>query len=82
MAVRDHSVWQTKDGKRALVLLQLLKWPAIGALVVGGGVIAARIFGPGVARDLGHAGGDAFAEGMVRTQNRLASAFTHDARWG
>lgn len=77
----SHPVWHTKEGKRALAIIQLMRWPAIGALVVGGGILAARVFGPGVARELGHAGGDAFAEGIARTEARI-SALTHDARWG
>lgn len=76
-----HPVWSTKEGRRVEGLARLLRWPAIGALVVGGGIIAARIFGPGAARELGRQGGEAFAEGIVDAQKKVAF-LARASRWG
>ena len=76
-----HPVWGTKEGRRVEGLGQLLKWPAIGALIVGGGILAVRIFGPGAARELGHQGGEAFAEGIADAQKKVAF-LARASRWG
>lgn len=76
----DHVVWGTKQGRRVKALGSILKWPAIGALIVGGGIVVARIFGPRAARELGHAGGEAFAEGVEKVQNQIA-ALGRGSRW-
>lgn len=76
-----HPVWSTKQGRRVEGLAQILKWPAIGALVVGGGILAARLFGPGAARELGRQGGEAFAEGVNEAQKKIAF-LARASRWG
>jgi fumarate hydratase class II len=75
-------VWSTKEGRRVRAAGSLLRWPAIGALIVGGGIIAAYIFGPKVARELGAAGGESFAEGVAKAQNQIAAITSgRGSRW-
>jgi hypothetical protein len=66
------SVWKTKEGRRAVTLATLLKWPLLGALIAGGALGAVRAFGPKVATNLGLQAGEGFARGVARVQ-QLAS---------
>ena len=59
--------------RRAHAVGRLLKWPAIGALIAGGAFAASYYLGPPTARRLGADAGAGFAEGMVRTQQQIAS---------
>lgn len=53
--------------------LGFIKWPLVGALIAGGALVVARVFGPKVARNIGDAGGEAFANGVARAQQELAA---------
>jgi hypothetical protein len=76
----SHIVWSTRQGRRVRAIGSVLKWPAIGALLVGGGILAARILGPKVVRELGAAGGESFAQGVAKAQNEIA-ALGRGSRW-
>lgn len=61
-------------------------WPFVrlglyGAAFFGGGLLLANFLGPRTARKLGRQGGEAFAEGINKVQNQIASV-TRGARWG
>jgi len=66
------TVWQTKEGRRAMFLAGVLRWPILGALIAGGALVLARYAGPPVARELGRRGGEGFAEGVAQAQAQLA----------
>lgn len=62
----SHPVWVTKEGKRARMVLKILRWPFAGALFASGSFLMIKIFGPPVIRDLGEHAGESFADGVAR----------------
>jgi hypothetical protein len=52
---------------------KIARWPAIGALVAGGGLLVARLVGPSVAGQLGEHAGEGFARAVSRTQEEIAA---------
>ena len=75
-----HVVWDTKQGRRVRSIGSALRWPLIGALVAGGALVVFNIFGDRVARQLGAAGGESFAEGLKKAQDQFA-ALGRGERW-
>lgn len=59
--------------QRLATAVKIARWPAIGALVVGGGLLVARIVGPSVVEQLGARGGEGFARGVARAQDEIAA---------
>jgi hypothetical protein len=59
--------------RRAHAVGRLAKWPVIGALIAGGALAVGYYLGPKAARRIGEDAGVGFAQGMVRSQEQIAS---------
>jgi hypothetical protein len=59
--------------RRVSAAASLLKWPVIGALVAGGGLLVGRLVGPGIADQLGARAGEGFARGVASAQAEIAA---------
>ena len=58
---------------RLAAIGKIARWPAIGALVAGGGLLVARLVGPSVVEQLGARGGEGFARGVATAQDEIAA---------
>lgn len=58
---------------RLAAIGKIARWPAIGALVAGGGLLVARLVGPSVAGQLGERAGEGFARAVAQTQEEIAT---------
>jgi hypothetical protein len=73
MTDRAISPLEAHHRRRAAALMELAKWPAIGALVAGGALLVGRLIGPSVVEQLGARAGEGFARGIYHAQEEVAS---------
>ena len=59
--------------RRAAQLAKIARWPAIGALVAGGALLAGSLIGPSIADRLGERAGWGFARGVAQDREQVAA---------
>ena len=64
---------EARRRRGADVLVEIVKWPAIGALVGGGVLFVGRVAGPSIAKNLGARAGEGLVEGWAKAREKAAA---------